>query len=582
MAIVGQIIDDKYEILKLIGQGGMSRVYLAMDKRLNKQWAIKEIEKRAKDKNNEIVIQSAIAEANLIKQLDHPAIVRIVDIIDNGDVIYIIEDYIEGETLSSVLETQGAQPQELVIEWALQICEALEYLHTRKPPIIYRDMKPANVMIKPDGNIKVIDFGIAREYKDQSLADTVSLGTKGYAAPEQFGGKGQTDARTDVYCLGVTLYHLLTGQNPCEPPYEIYPIRHWNPQLSAGLEAIIQKCTQLNPDDRYQSCAELLYALHHYEEYGAAYRARQRKKLNSFIMTACASLLCVCIGIFGLVMRTATNNADYRTYINQGDSASDSADRISYYTQAIKIKPDSIEAYEKVIDAIEQDAKFESGEKKEEAQLLNLITPNLSILEEMPEYSELNFRIGELYWYYYDYGKTAENEDNQTARVKAARKWFLKVDESYSKYSIAKLYADIGDFTENIEIRVNKAEDNGEYKKYWDSISSLVKELQGNENELYVFETYRLAQNAIENYSRQFKRDGITKEQINEVYEPIYSALSKSSNESGYVEATSETTEKIKTQLLTRLGLEEKDGKVSTVDGKTNSVLMAIENAYRE
>ena len=582
MAIVGQIIDDKYEILKLIGQGGMSRVYLAMDKRLNKQWAIKEIEKRAKDKNNEIVIQSAIAEANLIKQLDHPAIVRIVDIIDNGDVIYIIEDYIEGETLSSVLETQGAQPQELVIEWALQICEALEYLHTRKPPIIYRDMKPANVMIKPDGNIKVIDFGIAREYKDQSLADTVSLGTKGYAAPEQFGGKGQTDARTDVYCLGVTLYHLLTGQNPCEPPYEIYPIRHWNPQLSAGLEAIIQKCTQLNPDDRYQSCAELLYALHHYEEYGAAYRARQRKKLNSFIMTACASLLCVCIGIFGLVMRTATNNADYRTYINQGDSASDSADRISYYTQAIKIKPDSIEAYEKVIDAIEQDAKFESGEKKEEAQLLNLITPNLSILEEMPEYSELNFRIGELYWYYYDYGKTAENEDNQTARVKAARKWFLKVDESYSKYSIAKLYADIGDFTENIEIRVNKAEDNGEYKKYWDSISSLVKELQGNENELYVFETYRLAQNAIENYSRQFKRDGITKEQINEVYEPIYSALNKSSNESGYVEATSETTEKIKTQLLTRLGLEEKDGRVSTVDGKTNSVLMAIENAYRE
>ena len=125
MASVGQVIDDKYEILKLIGQGGMSRVYLAMDKRLNKQWAIKEIEKRAKDKNNEIVIQSAIAEANLIKQLDHPAIVRIVDIIDNGDVIYIIEDYIEGETLSSVLETQGAQPQELVIEWAMQICEAL-------------------------------------------------------------------------------------------------------------------------------------------------------------------------------------------------------------------------------------------------------------------------------------------------------------------------------------------------------------------------------------------------------------------------------------------------------------------------
>ena len=196
MAQIGQIIEDKYEILTLIGQGGMSKVYLARDRHLNKQWAVKEIQKRARDKNNEIVVQSAIAEANMIKQLDYHSIVRIVDIIEYTDVIYIVEDYIEGETLSSILDEQGAQPQELVIEWGMQICEALEYLHTRKPPIIYRDMKPANVMLKPDGNIKIIDFGIAREYKEQSLADTVSLGTKGYAAPEQFGGKGQTDART--------------------------------------------------------------------------------------------------------------------------------------------------------------------------------------------------------------------------------------------------------------------------------------------------------------------------------------------------------------------------------------------------
>ena len=371
MAVVGQTIDDKYEILKLIGQGGMSKVYLAMDKRLNKQWAIKEIEKKAKDKNNEIVIQSAIAEANLIKQLDHPAIVRIVDIIDNGNVIYIIEDYIEGETLSSILENNGAQPQDLVIEWAMQICEALEYLHTRKPPIIYRDMKPANVMLKPDGNIKVIDFGIAREYKDQSLADTVSLGTKGYAAPEQFGGKGQTDARTDVYCLGVTLYHLLTGQNPCEPPYEIYPIRHWNPQLSAGLEAIVQKCTQLNPDDRYQSCAELLYALHHYEEYGAAYRARQKRKLNTFIATAAACVLCLIIGVFGLFMRTQTNNADYTQNILQAEKASTTEEKLTYYSTAVDIKPLVMDAYLGMVDAVKDDAAFSTDEETTIKKKLN-------------------------------------------------------------------------------------------------------------------------------------------------------------------------------------------------------------------
>ena len=125
MAVLGQVIDDKYEILTLIGRGGMSEVYLARDRRLNKQWAVKEIQKRARDKNNEVVVQSAIAEANMIKQLDHTAIVRIVDIIETPDVIYIIEDYIEGETLNTILDENGAQPQELVIEWAMQNDDSL-------------------------------------------------------------------------------------------------------------------------------------------------------------------------------------------------------------------------------------------------------------------------------------------------------------------------------------------------------------------------------------------------------------------------------------------------------------------------
>lgn len=125
MATVGQVIDDKYEILKLIGKGGMSKVYLAMDKRLNKQWAVKEVQKNARDNNNEVVVQSAIEEAQMIKELDHPAIVRIVDIIENDGVIYIIEDYIEGETLGSIVEEHGAQPQKLVIDWAMQLCRGI-------------------------------------------------------------------------------------------------------------------------------------------------------------------------------------------------------------------------------------------------------------------------------------------------------------------------------------------------------------------------------------------------------------------------------------------------------------------------
>ena len=561
MAVVGQIIDDKYEILKLIGKGGMSRVYLAMDKRLNKQWAIKEIEKNARDKNNEVVIQSAIAEANLIKQLDHPAIVRIVDIIDNGDVIYIIEDYIEGETLGTILEDNGAQPQELVIEWAMQICEALEYLHTRKPPIIYRDMKPANVMLKPDGNIKVIDFGIAREYKNQSLADTVSLGTKGYAAPEQFGGKGQTDARTDVYCLGVTLYHLLTGQNPCEPPYEIYPIRYWNPQLSAGLEAIIQKCTQLNPDDRYQSCAELLYALRHYEEYGAAYRARQRRKLNMFIAAVATSVFFLLVGIFSMIMRTQTNNADYAQVILQAEKAITIEDKLGFYADAVDIKAEDMEAYLGMVEAIKEDANFTTEEEQTFKQIIN---PHLSTLKEQDGYTELAFEIGKLYWYYYSYGET-ENSDNLLTRMTSAIPWFSDATEDTAAefYSMSAVYHEIGTFHRDITMKIAEAEDDDEtYKTYWDNLQKFVDEIANSDDEAEIVkqELCELTISSIESYTRKFKRAGITQDDMNTL-----------------VDKTGEVIASVDTEVS-----DEIKEAIETLTKRLKDTKNAIENAYRE
>ena len=561
MANVGQIIDDKYEILTLIGQGGMSKVYLARDRRLNKQWAVKEIQKKARDKNNEVVVQSAIAEANMIKQLDQPSIVRIVDIIDNPDVIYIIEDYIEGETLNTILEENGAQPQELVIEWAMQICEALEYLHTRKPAIIYRDMKPSNVMLKPDGNIKIIDFGIAREYKEQSLADTVSLGTKGYAAPEQFGGKGQTDARTDVYCLGVTLYHLVTGHSPCDPPYEIYPIRHWNPQLDPGLEAVIEKCTQLNPNDRYQSCAELLYALQHYKENGAAYRAKQKKKLATFIVTAAACLLFALVGVLGLTMRTYTNNEDYNQNILQAEKAATSEEKVQYYGKAIEIKPNEIKPYLGMVEAYKDDAVFTVDEEKDFKTKINA---NLSGLREQSDYGSLAFEIGKLYWYYYDYGKT-ETADNQVTRMKSAIQWFEDATEyggqSADYYLMSTIYRDIGKFNRDITLNIEEASDKGKYGPYWENINELVSMVMSSEDESEIIELeiYKLAMYSIETYARKFKADGVSQEDMIQLFNTVKEAVAD-------VDTTSDKTEQLKNDVVARF----------------DSVETAITNAYRE
>lgn len=552
MAEPGTIIEGKYEILKLIGRGGMSRVYLAMDQNLNKQWAVKEIEKRARDRNNAVVIASAMAEANMMKKLDHTSLPRIVDIIDKENVIYVVMDYIEGETLGDVLKAYGAQPQETVIGWAKQLCKVLDYLHTQNPPIIYRDMKPANIMLQPNGNVKLIDFGIAREYKEQNLADTVSLGTKGYAAPEQFGGKGQTDARTDVYCLGVTLYHLLTGQNPCEPPYEIYPIRYWNPQLSSGLETVILKCTQMNPEDRYQSCAELLYALEHYNEMDESYRRKQKKKLNKFIGTMAAAAVSLAVGITCQGIRVYANNSDYDNNIKQAELSATGGEKIGYYAKAIDIKPEAPEAYLGIIEAFKDDAVFSV---EEEELFKKKVNGNLPKLQQSRDYPDLAFEIGKLYWYYYDYGRS-ENADNQVTRMKSAIQWFEAAceygGEESDYYTMAKMYRDIGKFNRDITLNVQEASDKGTYLPYWQNLSGLVDTVSGSreENEIVSLEVYKLAINAVETYARKFKADGVTEEEMKALVEKVKEGI-------GVTETTTDKTGEMKEDITERLGAAE-------------------------
>lgn len=248
----GDLLEGKYKIIKILGHGGMGTVYLVQNIRLDTLWAIKELKKQNGRKFD------LLAEPNILKRLSHPALPRIFDIFEDHENLYVVVDYIEGESLEKILSRLGRICEETVIGWAVQLCKVLDYLHNFKPnPIIYRDMKPSNIMVTTDGAIKLIDFGIAREYKDESESDTVYIGTRGYAAPEQY-GSGQTNASTDIYSLGVTLHHLLTGRSPNEPPFEIMPIRQYVPEVSKELEQIIARCTRLNPSERYQSARQLL------------------------------------------------------------------------------------------------------------------------------------------------------------------------------------------------------------------------------------------------------------------------------------------------------------------------------------
>lgn len=359
MLQIGELIDGKYKILNKIGQGGMSVVYLAMNEKANKQWAVKEV-RREGVRDFEVVRQGLLMETELLKELNHPNLPSIVDVIETDGMLLIVMDYIEGNTLSTMLEEYGAQPQDSVVEWARQLCDVLDYLHTRTPPIIYRDMKPSNIMIKPDGKVTLIDFGIARKYKEHNLSDTTCLGTRGYAAPEQFAGEQQrqTDARTDIYNLGATLYHLVTGHNPSEPPYEMRPIRSWDSSLSDGLEKIITRCTQKDPKDRYQSCRELLYALEHYTELDDLYRKKQKRRLAAFCAVSflcLTGLACGFIGLEGLKRQTVD---DYNTYLASAGSYEITSmmredlmpEVVSMYLDAIDLAPDRPEAYLQLLD----------------------------------------------------------------------------------------------------------------------------------------------------------------------------------------------------------------------------------------
>ena len=479
MLEIGSLIDGKYKILNKVGQGGMSVVYLAMNEKANKQWAIKEVRNDGV-KDFEIVKQGLVAETDLLKKLSHPSLPSIIDVIEGPDTFLIVMDYIQGNPLSKALEEYGAQPQEYVIEWAKQLCDVLEYLHTRTPPIIYRDMKPANIMLKPDGNICLIDFGTAREFKEKNLADTTCLGTVGYAAPEQFGGMGQTDARTDIYCLGATLYHLVTGRNPCDPPYEILPIRQVNPALSSGLERIIQKCTQRNPDDRYQSCAELMYALENYEKIDDAYRKKQKRKLGLFLASAGLTLAFGAASLWGYLSGEQKKTENYDLMLRSASTAQDCYD-------AILTDPSRSEAYEQLADLLTQDhvltgeegqqlLKLQAGLDEEKS---NGFSDRVDVLKTLKEknpdgYQEVCYRIGEAFLFYYD---TADDRDSYTK----AAKW---LSEATEKYPVAEIYCSIASCMDTIDqyngAKIKQTEKMyEEYERLWGMLRELKAQADG-------------------------------------------------------------------------------------------------------
>jgi formylglycine-generating enzyme required for sulfatase activity len=271
MLIPGTVLQGRYRIIRQIGGGGQALVYLAEDTNLGDLRAVKELthDPNASPQERQAAYDQFQREARVLARLNHPNLARVWDHFRVGDNAYLIMDYIDGQTLQEIMEqTSGFLPEAAVLRWAGQLCDVLDYLHQQHPPVIFRDLKPSNVMLDRSDTVKLIDFGIVRHFKAGQTADTVSMGTPGYASLEQH-GRGQTDARSDIYALGATLYHLVTRHEP-EPaparvlpgqPDPLQPARVHNPKVRPSTEAALAKAMAVDPVQRFRSALEMKRAL---------------------------------------------------------------------------------------------------------------------------------------------------------------------------------------------------------------------------------------------------------------------------------------------------------------------------------
>jgi len=254
----GQLLRERYRIIEVLGHGGMGSIFRAVDENLGMEVAVKEnlftIDDYARQFRREATILANLRHPNLPRVSDH------FSVEDQGQ--YLIMDYIEGEDLQERLERIGPFEEEEVVFIGASICDALAYMHARDPMVLHRDIKPANVRISPNGGVYLVDFGLAKViHGDQTTTTGARAMTMGFSPPEQYGA-ARTDARTDIYSLGATLYTALTGFTPEDSlaqtmdQEELTPVRERNPRISKRVAEAVERALQVHPNDRWQMAAE--------------------------------------------------------------------------------------------------------------------------------------------------------------------------------------------------------------------------------------------------------------------------------------------------------------------------------------
>lgn len=502
MIKIGDIIENRYKVLYLAGRGGMSKVWLAKDIKLNKNWAIKEIDKTSKEYSTVNELQ-ALSEIEMLKSLDHPAFPRIVSVVDSEDSICVVMDYIEGENLLEYLDRNGEQREETVVKWMLDVCDILDYLHSQNPPVIYRDLKPSNIMLNQDGHIKIIDFGIARK-KVKGKDDTMPLGTSGYASPEHF--TKHTDARSDIYTVGITMYQLLTGIDPMKPPFELRPLRQIDPSLSSGLEKIIIKATMRDPDKRYQTAKELANALASFRKLDIENMEVLQERLAKYKKLLISAVAVIVLGVSILTTSLIIDNNTYNTLIS--GHATNTETKIENIKRAIEIKPRKTEGYLKLIEAYAEDGLFT---EEESAELLSIYAKHQDVLNNN---EDLNYMLGEAILEYY----TGKTDNSVRAKLLTAEPYFRNAKNS----NLAKNYVFFAEYYRQYILAddslVSKSQNKKGYNDLIVNCNDAIKNVSDSDAKMKAI-TSEIILNIIDTERLQMMESGISESKMIDVVE---------------------------------------------------------------
>lgn len=522
-----EIFGGQYKVQKILAQaGGMSNVYLVMDTRMNSIWVLKQIiDYRIHDgkvESGEMTqreyakakaeYESLHNEAQIMSKLRHTGIPRITNKYEDKSLssVFLLMDYVEGASAAQELKGSkgGAIPEERAVKWMLQLSTILGHLHGKG--IFYRDLKPDNIMIKRDG-VALIDFGISVQLNDKNTVVIDPMGSRGYASPEQAIRGARYDLRSDIYSFGVTLYHMLTGisplaihsdtKKPYHEPGEPFSLEGTG-IVSPGLDTIIKKCTQPDPELRYQSIEEVTESLLNYKQLDEGYRRKQRRKITIVKTLLVAGVV---VGLSAAIPWYLSKNADEDAY-NRAVTVAGQSVQVEDYIKAIEMQPKRLAPYSGLFESIKEDGKFTPEEEK---ALLGIVNPNIIEIRDQENYGKIAHEIGKLYWFYYapDDGGITSNTGKSLST-----KWFRdSADAGYEK-ELSEVYYNFGEFDKNIASASQEASDAGMYKKYWDNLQKAQATIDGNE--VLTLQLYNASANFLSNYAYRLKSDGVKESEV--------------------------------------------------------------------